>query len=243
MILVPHESVARLNNPSPSTSHTQMNALDEEMGTILQNNSFTHDSEKWKKYNEVLQRYLYFANEARKPISLEIKSVSDHNDPRVTLRQDLVSVIPKSYQEQAVKIHDYLSSDDSPLTWDTAGTVSIQGTPLPKSNIIDLISDLTRFRKHFEPEGVSKFIQTLAKMNIPLDLVGNEKRRTAILRARQSGAGGILELRSRVIPTLPRSRPKKVNTIPKKGNTIHKIVSRNHPVESPRWQPWERKGP
>ena len=30
--------------------------------------------------------------------------------------------------------------------------------------VSDLISDLTHFRKHFKPEGVSKFVQTLAKL-------------------------------------------------------------------------------
>ena len=165
MILVPHESVARLNDPTPSTSHTQMSALDTEMNYILRK-QYADDSEKWKKYNEALQRFLYFSKESHKPVSIEIQPVSDEKNTADStadsvIRQRLASVLPRTYKDQAVKIHDYLAADGTPITWDSNGVISIKGTTIPHSNIIDLISDLTRNRKNFEPQGMSQFIQTL----------------------------------------------------------------------------------
>ncbi|KAK3929353.1 Putative uncharacterized transposon-derived protein [Frankliniella fusca] len=69
MILVPHESVARLHDPTPSTTETQLSALDNEMELIMRK-KYADDSLKWKLYNEALQRYLHFNNERKKPAVL-----------------------------------------------------------------------------------------------------------------------------------------------------------------------------
>jgi len=229
MILVPHDSVARMNDPSPSVSHTQMSTLDTEMNYILRK-QYADDSEKWKKYNEALQRFLHFSKESNKPISLEIASLLDDKEekenpnPTSAVRQQLASVLPKTYKDQALKIHDYLSVSGSPITWDANGVVSLKGTPVPHSNIIDLISDLTRYRNNFDPHGVTHFIQTLAKLNIPLDLIGNEKRRTAILQAKQSGGS---------LVTVSEPSFKKVKSDPKITRT-----KKVHPVKKHAWKTW-----
>ena len=185
MILVPHDTVTRIRDTVTPTPQTQMSSLDTEMRTIMRE-KYADDSEKWKKYNEVLQRYLFFANESRKPIKLEIVSAEK---PNSAMRQQLITVMPKTYKDQAVKMFDYLSSEGSPITWDSTGAVSIHGNLIPQSNILDFISDLTRSRRSFEPLGVAKFVNALAQMNFPLDIIGNERRRRAILQARQSGSG------------------------------------------------------
>ena len=48
---------------------------------------------------------------------------------------------------------------------------------IPKSNISDLVSDAMRSRKHFNPVGVREFYNVLNKINVPKDLVRNERRR------------------------------------------------------------------
>ena len=97
----------------------------------------------------------------------------------------------KPILDLGLKIYNYLSSDSSTVKWDSSGTVSINGSRIPSSNIIDLISDLARSRKNFEPHGVDKFVQAVARMNIPLDLVTNERRRNTILRFKQTGSGAV----------------------------------------------------
>lgn len=225
MILVPHESVARLNDPTPSISRTQMSALDTEMNYILRK-QYADDSEKWKRYNQVLQRFLYFSKESQKPVSLEISSVSENtekvdSDQFSNIRHQITQVLPQTYKVQAVKIHDYLSVSGSPVTWDANGVVSLKGNPVPHSNIIDLISDLTRFRKNFEPTGVTQFTNALAQLNIPLDLIGNEKRRTAILHAKHSNSG--LNI------------PESVGPEPRK---IEKGISKRPSVKKDAWRSW-----
>lgn len=195
MVLVPHESVARLQEkPVTPTPQTQMNALDSDMSLILKK-QYASDSEKWKEYNATLQRYLHFAGEGRKPLTFELGSNKlDEEEPpkkedtHSAIREQLIEVMPKTYKVLGSKVFDYLSRDGSTVTWDSVGTVSVHGTPVPHSNIIDLISDLTRSRKNFVPHGVDKFIEAVARMNIPLELVKNERRRTAILRYKQGGS-------------------------------------------------------
>ena len=58
------------------------------------------------------------------------------------------------------------------------GQVLLNGVLIPKSNISDLISDAMRSRKHFNPVGVREFYNVLNEINIPKDLVRNERRWT-----------------------------------------------------------------
>ena len=62
------------------------------------------------------------------------------------------------------------------ITWDDMGQVLIDGVLIPKSNISDLVSDAMRSRKHFNPIGVREFYNVLSKINVPKDLVRNERR-------------------------------------------------------------------
>jgi hypothetical protein len=213
MILVPQESVARLHDTPTSSPQIQMSALDTEMSYIMRK-QYADDSEKWKKYNEALQRYLYFANESRKPLEISLALPDEKKETESPIRQQLELVMPKTYRAQALRIFDYLK--DSKVTWDSSGTVTINGQGIPHSNIIELISDLTRSRRHFEPTGVTPFIQALAHMNFPLDLIGNEKRRATVRQAKQTGSG---------ITVLPSGRVSK--------GRKNKIMKRKHV-----WKSW-----
>ncbi|KAK3925217.1 Torsin-1A-interacting protein 1 [Frankliniella fusca] len=189
MILVPHESVARLNDPTPSTTVTQLNTLDSEMENIMRK-KYADDSLKWKLYNEALQRYLHFKGEQTKPVQISISSVNGEENETTSIREQLAEALPKTYKAAALRLYDYLSRADSKVTWDSSGVVSLNNQPVPHSNIIDLISDLTRSRKNFEPIGKENFVKALSLTNIPLELIPNEKRRNAIILARNQGGGG-----------------------------------------------------
>jgi hypothetical protein len=52
----------------------------------------------------------------------------------------------------------------------------VDGTEIANSNISDLVSDAVRARKSFNPTGVRRFFQGLAKLNVPRDIAGNSKR-------------------------------------------------------------------
>ena len=69
-----------------------------------------------------------------------------------------------------------LKEREDAITWDERGQVILKGALIPKSNISDLISDAMRSRKHFNPVGVQQFYDVLYEINVPKDLVRNEKR-------------------------------------------------------------------
>ena len=108
MVLVPHDSVARLQEKSSApTPQSQMNSLDSEMDLIMRK-KYADDSEKWKKYNETLQRYLHFAGENRKPLRIELGGLEDtvkkDDNHKDILRDQLVAVMPKTYKDLGLKI-------------------------------------------------------------------------------------------------------------------------------------------
>ena len=88
----------------------------------------------------------------------------------------IVRGIPKNMKTRAQALLDRLKEREDAITWDDRGQVILKGTLIPKSNISDLISDAMRSRKHFNPVGVQKFYNVLNEINIPKDLVRNEKR-------------------------------------------------------------------
>ena len=88
----------------------------------------------------------------------------------------IVRGIPKNMKTRAQALLARLKEREDAITWDDRGQVILKGDLIPKSNISDLISDAMRSRKHFNPVGVQEFYDILYEINIPKDLVRNEKR-------------------------------------------------------------------
>ena len=80
------------------------------------------------------------------------------------------------------------------ITWDKTGEVKLEGENIPQSNISDLISDALRERKNFNPTGSKEFFRVLSKINMPKDLVRNEKRwKQARMDSSLSEEGSLLD--------------------------------------------------
>ena len=88
----------------------------------------------------------------------------------------IVRGIPKTMKSRAEALLAHLKERGDVITWDDMGQVLLDGVLIPKSNISDLVSDAMRSRKHFNPVGVREFYNVLSKINVPKDLVRNEKR-------------------------------------------------------------------
>ena len=97
-------------------------------------------------------------------------------------QEDVLSVemivrgIPKTMKTRAEALLAHLKERGDVITWDDMGQVLVDGVLIPKSNISDLVSDAMRSRKHFNPVGVREFYNVLNKINVPKDLVRNERR-------------------------------------------------------------------
>ena len=102
----------------------------------------------------------------------------EKEEPSVESLSDemIVRGIPKNMKTRAQALLARLKEREDAITWDDRGQVILKGALIPKSNISDLISDAMRSRKHFNPVGVQKFYDILYEINIPKDLVRNEKR-------------------------------------------------------------------
>ena len=87
----------------------------------------------------------------------------------------IVRGIPKTMKSRAEALLAHLKERGDVITWDDMGQVLVDGVLIPKSNISDLVSDAMRYRKHFNPIGVREFYNVLNKLNIPKDLVRNER--------------------------------------------------------------------
>ena len=88
----------------------------------------------------------------------------------------IVRGIPKTMKSRAEALLAHLKERGDVITWDDMGQVPADGVLIPKSNISDLVSDAMRSRKHFNPVGVREFYSVLNKINVPKDLVRNERR-------------------------------------------------------------------
>ena len=88
----------------------------------------------------------------------------------------IVRGIPKTMKTRAEALLAHLKERGDVITWDDMGQVLLNGVLIPKSNISDLVSDAMRPRKHFNPVGVREFYNVLNKINVPKDLVRNERR-------------------------------------------------------------------
>ena len=88
----------------------------------------------------------------------------------------IVRGIPKTMKSRAEALLAHLKERGDVITWDDMGQVLVDGVLIPKSNISDLVSDAMRSRKHFNPIGVREFYNVLNKINVPKDLVRNERR-------------------------------------------------------------------
>ena len=88
----------------------------------------------------------------------------------------IVRGIPKTMKSRAETLLAHLKERGDVITWDDMGQVLLDGVLIPKSNISDLVSDAMRSRKNFNPVGVREFYNVLNKINVPKDLVRNEKR-------------------------------------------------------------------
>ena len=88
----------------------------------------------------------------------------------------IVRGIPKTMKSRAEALLAHLKERGDVITWDDMGQVLVDGVLIPKSNISDLVSDAMRSHKHFNPIGVREFYNVLSKINVPKDLVRNERR-------------------------------------------------------------------
>ena len=78
-----------------------------------------------------------------------------------------------------------------------------ENKPITGSHVVDLVNDMLRHRKGFEPVGWSVFARGLARMNVPENIVRNPQRQSAIREFKTRVREETPESPTRWLPTPP----------------------------------------
>lgn len=180
MVLTPQDTViperTQLEQArSVQTPGTTLSRLDAEMADILGSVTSSNQREKWKLYQQVLQRYQFFTDEERRPSSTtDLVSDKSRKETERTTDEAIVDSVPGKYKKQAQQLLNHLHDpSNTRLTWDKSGVVYINGEPIKDSNIIDLVNDAMRHRKTVRAIGRQQFGTELRLMGVPREFIGN----------------------------------------------------------------------
>jgi len=144
-----------------SPERKKINALDEIIREILNREDIV-DDEKVKLYQAALNKSIQFREPSAAPVVLTTR----------TTLEDIVSSVPKAYKNKAQLLAKTILRE---LSWTDRNELISNGQPVHGSNILDLVNDVIRKRKYFNPEGREEFADALRQLNIPQDLVGNSE--------------------------------------------------------------------
>ncbi len=182
--------------PPPDPHLKAMGTLDTEMQAILNQKTMSPD-QKVKLYNQLLQRYLtyedkYFQHET--PAVLAAAAAPAPTSPAGpqssgdSWETEIVAAAPASMQKRARLLVDRIKSSQGRLGWNAQGELTVHGgSRIPGTNIVDLVNDVLRRRKGFNPKGWQQFAQGLRDVNVPQEVVGHQDRWTYMSRLLQNG--------------------------------------------------------
>jgi hypothetical protein len=178
MVLVPEDVLSRYERKQKietSPLVTGMMRQDADMSGILESENLT-DVEKQKLYNARMEDYLSLRKQKDDQIPA-VRVTRDGEAKGEPLRdEDVVAHLPATLRPKAVALLKRLRADPGVISWNESGRVKVDGTEIANSNISELVSDAARTRKSFHPTGAWRFFQGLAKLNVPRDIAGNNKR-------------------------------------------------------------------
>ena len=144
-------------------------------------------------------------------------SESDTSEQLSATDKQIIDSVPKTTQNRAKLLIQKLKDHSDVISWNDDGQLVLDGSTIPNSNIVDLVNDVMRKRKGFNPEHSSTFAKALAKINVPEDYVGNPNQIDSIRwyhRLQDSQAPGPSFVSESVeAPTeVPRRTPKSPTT-------------------------------
>lgn len=170
MILIDPRTIDQMQMKSSRVQ--ELSTLDSEMDKILRKK--ITDDQKAQEYNQILQKYLTYKEQVSPPKNL--LSVVEDSSPTLEKKDEdfILKTIPQKFKSKAQLLFDRLNQIPD-FSWNERGELIYKDETMQNSNITDLVNDVMRSRKHFQPVGWRKFSEILKSNNIPHDLVGNKK--------------------------------------------------------------------
>ena len=90
------------------------------------------------------------------------------------IEQDVLDTVPKTTKSRARLILNKIKSYKDIIHWNDRGELIYHGKAIPSTHIVDLIRDIVKGRKSFDPHGWQYFARGLAKINTPHNWIGND---------------------------------------------------------------------
>ena len=160
----------------------------QEMNDWLEQDDVPEDT-KATMYAQQLQRVNQLKNQVFRaepsPIQMithkgqTMTSESDNATPSQQLNatdKQIIDSVPKTMQNRAKLLIQKLKDHSDVISWNDNGQLVLEGSIVPNSNIVDLVNDVMRKRKGFNPEHSNTFAKALAKINVPEDYLRNPDR-------------------------------------------------------------------
>ena len=176
MALVPAEMAThyQLELQKPGVpALAQLSSLDMQMKTILESKEMT-DEMKFQKYYSTLRQYEAMQQEGKTVVPVAAAAVQPVQLPLP--EHELLEAVPKPQQRGAKILLKYMQENPD-IQWNQQKELVYKGTRIPNSNVISLVSDISRNRKNATlPTGWQEFAMALAEQNIPIEAIGNKQR-------------------------------------------------------------------
>lgn len=174
-------------DPDTAVSRT-LQALDQEMQHVLSTSGLEmHD--KVTMYNQVLRRYLVYGQQKLNPFrpasGLPTSVVNtdtatpDTDKSSDSIEREMLESVPKTMKSKARLLIQRLKEHPN-LSWNAQGQMIYKDKVIPDTRMTDLLNDVLRRRKRFEPMGWKTFAKALKEINVPQDFIGHPERWAAI---------------------------------------------------------------
>ena len=134
-------------------------------------------------YAQQLQRVNQQKNQVVRPEPFPLQMIT-HTEQTMTSESDtseqlsatdkhIINSVPKAMPNRAKLLIKKLKDHSDVISWNDNGQLVLEGSIVPNSNIVDLVNDVMRKKKDFNPEHSSTFAKALAKINVPEDYLRN----------------------------------------------------------------------
>lgn len=181
-----HQSEPRARPPVDNRVRS-MDTLDRNMKTLLESEEEPVDK-RMKLHDQSLVRYMN-VHDNYKPIPTQTvpKDPVPATLPDDPLKEEVLSSVPKSMKNKADLLWRKMKNS-SEIDWNEKGELKYKGQTMKGTNVVDLVNDVLRKRKHFEPRGWQVFTEALKDANVPQELIGHEDRRQYMYRQKDPKA-------------------------------------------------------
>ena len=193
-----------------------MDTLDKKMESILEREDMSTD-ERLKLYDQSFTRCLNVHDDYRPRHMVSKVSISPpaviETETKDAIEEEILESVPQTMKTKAELLVRKMKADPY-IAWSEKGELKYKGETVRGSNVVDLVNDVLRKRKYFNPQGWETFGEALREANVPQDLIGHEDRwkyftrtkRTPRYRKRQQSPSPIRPYS----PKTPRNRRKEV---------------------------------